>query len=107
MRKVALGIVAAAASLFGQSFEVASVKPAAPGQPGGIVRAMPGNQEYMARNMPLRMIMTVAYTVTDRQISGGPAWISDERWDLNAKADKPYPVEQLRLMLGKLLEERF
>jgi uncharacterized protein (TIGR03435 family) len=92
---------------FAQTFEVASVKPAAPGQQGGIVRPMPGNREYMARNMPLQTIMTVAYMVTNRQISGGPAWTADDRWDLNAKADKPYATEQLRAMLQKLLEERF
>lgn len=61
----------------------------------------------MAQNLPLRMLMTVAYTVTDRQIAGGPDWMGAERWDLNAKADKPYPIEQLRVMLQKVLEERF
>lgn len=99
--------LAAAAAAWGQTFEVASIKPAAPGQDFGIVRAMPGNREYMARNMSLRLIMSVAYSVTDRQISGGPAWTADERWDLNAKADRSYPIETLRVMLQKVIEERF
>ncbi len=58
------------------TFEVASVKPTPPGATGGIIRQQPGNQTYHAENVPLRLIMTVAYTVTDRQISGGPSWMS-------------------------------
>jgi uncharacterized protein (TIGR03435 family) len=100
-----IGLLAGVA--YGQTFEVASVKASAPGGRGGIVRPTPGQQGYMAQNLPLRMIMTVAYTVTDRQIAGGPDWMGTERWDLNAKADRPYPIEQLRVMLQKLLEERF
>ena len=92
---------------FAQTFEVASVKASAPGQPNGIVRAMPGNQEYIARNAPLNVMMSVAYTVTNRQLAGGPDWVGTARWDLNAKADKPYPIEQLRIMLRQVLEERF
>jgi uncharacterized protein (TIGR03435 family) len=92
---------------YGQTFEVASIKASAPGGRGGIVRPTPGQQGYMAQNMPLRTLMTVAYTVTNRQISGGPDWIGAEPWDLNAKADRSYPIEQLRVMLQKLLEERF
>jgi uncharacterized protein (TIGR03435 family) len=104
-RLSAVSLLAAVACA--QTFEVASVKPSAPGQRGGIVRPMPGNQAYMAQNMPLRILMTVAYTVTNRQISGGPDWIDTEPWDLMAKADRAYPVEQLRVMLQKVLEERF
>ena len=104
--KFALGVALAAAAL-GQTFEVASVKPAAAGQTGGVVRPMPGNQEYLVRNAPLSMIMSVAYQVTNRQITGGPSWMGTDPWDINAKADKAYPVEQLRAMLQRLLEERF
>jgi uncharacterized protein (TIGR03435 family) len=89
------------------SFEVASVNPSAPGGRGGIIRPLPGNQTYIARNLPLRAIMTVAYSVTDRQISGGPDWVADERFDINAKADRSYTGDELHVMLQRLLEERF
>lgn len=88
-------------------FEVASIKPSAPGGRGGIIRPMPGNQAYMAANMPLRVMMTVAYSVTDRQISGGPDWVGTEPFDVNAKADRPCTTEELHVLLQKLLEERF
>jgi len=89
------------------SFDVASIKPSAPGLRGGIVRSLPGNQTYIARNMPLRMIMTVAYTVTDRQIAGGPDWIANEPFDIEAKAERPHSTDELHKMLQRLLEERF
>ncbi len=107
MRAIGCGLFVWGALGFAQTFEVATVKPSAPGQPNGIVRAMPGNQEYMARNAPLNLMMSVAYTVTNRQLTGGPDWVGTARWDLNAKADKPYPIEQLRIMLRQVLEERF
>jgi len=89
------------------TFEVASVKPSAPGGQGGIIRQMPGGQTYHAENMPLRVVMTVAYTVTDRQISGGPSWMSTDRFDIEAKAARPRTPDELHVMLQHLLEERF
>jgi len=89
------------------AFEVASVKPSAPGGRGGIVRTLPGNQTYFVNNMPLRAIMTVAYSVTDRQISGGPAWIGTEPFDITAKAARPCTTDELHVLLQRLLEDRF
>ena len=89
------------------AFDVASVKPSAPGGRGGIVRQMPGNQRYVANNIPLRLIMTVAYSVTDRQISGGPDWVANEPFDIDAKAAAPATSDELHEMLAHLLEDRF
>ena len=88
-------------------FEVAPLKPAAPGQQGGIIRPMRGNQSYVANNMPLRVLIRIAYGVSDRQLSGGPDWINTETFDMDAKAEKPATVDELHLMLRSLLEERF
>jgi uncharacterized protein (TIGR03435 family) len=89
------------------TFDVASVKAAAPGARGGVVRQMPGKQRYIATNVPLRLIMTVAYSVTDRQISGGPSWVGTDLFDIDAKAAKPGSSDDLHEMLAHLLEERF
>jgi uncharacterized protein (TIGR03435 family) len=89
------------------SFDVAIVKPAQPGGRGGIIRQMPGNQRYVANNVPLRLIMTVAYSVTDRQISGGPSWVDTEPFDIDAKAASPHTSDELHVMLQHLIEERF
>lgn len=91
------------------AFDVASVKPSQPDGPKaiGIVRILPGNQTYVTRNMPLRVIITVAYSVTDRQISGGPDWLNTELWDIDAKSERRHPDDEMHSMLARLLEERF
>jgi uncharacterized protein (TIGR03435 family) len=68
---------------------------------------MPGGQTYHGEGVPLRVAMTVAYTVTDRQISGGPAWMNTDRFDIEAKAARPRTPDELHIMLQHLLEERF
>jgi uncharacterized protein (TIGR03435 family) len=89
------------------TFEVASVKATPPGTTGGVIRQQPGNQTYHAENVPLRLIMTVAYQVTDRQISGGPSWMTADRFNIEAKAARPRTPEELHVMLAHLIEERF
>jgi uncharacterized protein (TIGR03435 family) len=88
-------------------FEVASIKPTASDERGGIVHRLPGGQSYEAIGAPLRTIMTVAYTVTDRQISGGPDWINTDRWTIEAKANRRGTSDELHDALAQLLEERF
>jgi uncharacterized protein (TIGR03435 family) len=88
-------------------FEVASLKPSLPNaQGGGIIRPMPGNQGYVATNMPLRTYLMIAYTVRDTQISGAPGWFGTDLYDMNAKAEKSSTVEELHIMLQNLLAER-
>ena len=88
-------------------FEVASIKPTPPDERGGIVHPLPGGQGYEAIGVPLRVIMTVAYTVTDRQISGGPDWINTDRWNIQAKAERQGTTDELHNALARLLEDRF
>jgi uncharacterized protein (TIGR03435 family) len=89
------------------SFDVSSVKPTPPDERGGIVHQPPGGQSYEAIGAPLRTIMTVAYTVTDRQISGGPDWINTDRWNIEAKAERRGTSDELHDALTRLLEDRF
>lgn len=90
------------------AFEVASVKRAAGGgPPGDIPRNMdssPGS--FVMRNVPLRYALEWAYDLKDFEISG-PDWIiSDDRYDIIAKAAGPATNEQMRPMLQTLLLER-
>jgi uncharacterized protein (TIGR03435 family) len=88
-------------------FEVASLKPSLPNpQAGGIIRPKPANNGYIGTNMTLRSYLMIAYTVRDTQISGGPAWFGDERYDLDAKAEKPGTIDELHIMLRNLLADR-
>ena len=97
----------------GAAFEVASVKLNKSGakrmgfnyEPGGLV----------IENLPLPTILAIAYDLPLRsdRISGGPAWVREENFDIDAKAALPpaLPVKarqaQMRAMLRALLADRF
>ena len=50
-----------------------------------------------------------SYKLSDRQVSGGPSWMADTKFDITARPDtEGLPsVDQYRLMLRKLLTSRF
>jgi uncharacterized protein (TIGR03435 family) len=104
MRLSAVLLICAAA--FGQApvFEVATVKPAAPGGRSGIT-SDPGR--LSARNVSLKELMVEAWQVQYSQIAGGPAWLGSDMFDVEAKSEQPVGRDQSRLMLRALLSERF
>lgn len=87
-------------------FEVASIKPSAPGSKLGSIYPAPGRRRYVGTSVSLKLMMTVAYHLNYEQISG-PGWISDELFDVNAAAEKPSTIEELHTMLRNMVEERF
>ena len=115
--RMAPAILAAAVAL-GQTapdtltFEVASVKPAAPPTPGRMmmgIRGGPGTSDpgqATFSNVTQRMLLAEAYGVQDYQISG-PGWLDTERYEIVAKVPKGATKEQYRVMLQNLLAERF
>lgn len=105
--RAGLALCFATAWVQAQVFDVCAVKPSAPGGQFGIIRVMPGNQTYMGRNMTLRIMMSVAYEVTDRQIAGGPDWTGTERFDLDCKSERAHSTHELHEMLARALEDRF
>jgi uncharacterized protein (TIGR03435 family) len=100
--------------LFGQekptrlTFEVISIKPWKPGQPGGGITTLPGGQEYQARGTAVIGMISVIYRLLIPQIGGGPDWIQTERWNIDAKADHGgYNLDQLHEMYKNMLTDRF
>src|SRR5579863_9726560 len=112
MLPVALGIIASSA--FSQappagnlSFEVASVRPSAPGARPDPSREGTVDAELVTfRNAQLIQIIRVAYGVDFDRISG-PAWLYDEKYDIVAKVPPGTTKEQSNVMLQNLLAERF
>lgn len=87
-------------------FEVASLKPtAATGTAFGI-RPAPGGQRYEAVNCPIKLMIQVAYRIKADQIVGGPIWLDSERFDMQAKAEKPSSGDELHVMLMNMLVDR-
>ena len=101
-----------ACAAFPQTFEVASIKPAAPMTAGRIMVRMAGGPgtpdpgQITYTNVTLKNVMTTAYNVKGYQISG-PAWFESERFDITAKIAPNTSKEQFQVMLQNLLAERF
>jgi uncharacterized protein (TIGR03435 family) len=102
---VLLSIALSAQSTQAPSFEVASVRPAAPStQAGG--RASTSGDRVSYINTTLANLLYRAYQVMFYQIDG-PSWIRTERYDVIAKAPDNTPKDQIPLMLQALLADRF
>jgi uncharacterized protein (TIGR03435 family) len=105
------GFVLSACHAFGQSaaprpeFEVASIKLNKSGDGRGMTNAGRGGR-FIATNVPLQLVITLAYGVKDFQISGAPAWLTSERYDIEAKAEGDPGFDAVRPMLQTLLEDR-
>jgi uncharacterized protein (TIGR03435 family) len=89
-------------------FEVASIKPADPETTGRWIRMQTAHQ-FAAHNHTLKTLIAAAYDVSVQAISGGPAWMDSERYEILAKAPgdaRPNQNEQMA-MLRALLASRF
>lgn len=87
-------------------FEVASIKPSSPDARGGMARPDPGGIRYRGTNLPLRLYIAACYRLRNDQISGAPAWLDSDHFDILAEAAKQSTVEEMYLMLRNLLIER-
>lgn len=93
---------------FGQSFEVASVKPSlrTVGK-DAMTPILITATGLTGRNTTLKRLIVQAYAVQSYQVSGGPGWLDESEYDIEAKAGGASTREQLALMLQALLTERF
>ena len=110
MRLILFVIAAGAFAQTTPSFEVATVRPTAgpiPGIPGFLGHQETTPTTLNARHTALLEIIQRAYGVIGQEISGGPAWIREDRFDIVGKAAAPATDAELWAMVRPLLEERF
>ncbi|HVY91326.1 MAG TPA: TIGR03435 family protein [Bryobacteraceae bacterium] len=102
----ALAAVLLSSSLvYGQSFEVATVRPSQLGTGGNRIGAT--SDTLTMQNVTLRIALKLAYDLQDSQIAGSNA-LDGERFDIVAKAGAPFASQQqMKQMLQSLLAERF
>jgi uncharacterized protein (TIGR03435 family) len=107
MMRIVLAALAAGAAA-GQTFDVASVKPAAEGarysSSGGPGTGDPGRIRYQA--VSLKDLIQTAFGVQPFQISG-PTWMDSSRFDVSATMPPETTRERFRSMLQNLLVDRF
>jgi uncharacterized protein (TIGR03435 family) len=97
------------------SFDVATVKPS--GESAGD-SSMNTRLNSMSATMTARRLIENAYGLRDFQVSGGPGWVNDASWEVQAKIDPPEPSnldeagrkavgDRERQRLQSLLADRF
>ena len=89
------------------TFEVATIKLSHLASDNALIRPYPGGDGYTVQNMPVKGVISVIYRVPGGQIMGAPDWLSSERFDIEAKADRAYSLDNLHEMFRNLLVERF
>jgi uncharacterized protein (TIGR03435 family) len=89
------------------TFDVVSIKSL-----NGIARArMPGARQSQGRfaraAVTLRQLVQYAYDMQPLQVTGGPAWVSTSRFQVDARTERATTPAQMRAMVRQMLAERF
>ena len=90
------------------AFEVATIKLSDPNRPGRRLFSIRGT-EVTAVYTTVSDLIAFAYGVHTAQISGAPAWVESDKFDISGKSEgegQPNP-NQFKTMLQKLLADRF
>ena len=86
-------------------FEVVSIKPADPADPGHMAQSMPGG--FRGRNLRLFELIMNAWHLNRDQIIGGPNWMDTAGWDVDARFPAGTNSTQVRQMMQAMLADRF
>jgi uncharacterized protein (TIGR03435 family) len=88
-------------------FTVATIKPSNPNAQGKGYGYR--GREVITVNTPVNWLITLAYSLHAHQIVGGAGWLDSEKYDVTGQPDTPGQPsrDQLKLMIQKLLAERF
>ena len=89
------------------TFEVATIKPSHADSLNALIKPYPGGDGYIVQNMPVKDMISVIYRLPGRQLVGAPDWLSSERFDIEAKADRAYSIDDLHEMFKNMLADRF
>ena len=88
------------------SFEVATIKPSKPDQPGKAITLQGTN--LVTINTTAVDLIEFCYNVQVKQILNAPSWLETDKFDIVAKPDTPGApnVNQMKIMIQKLLADR-
>ena len=89
------------------AFDVVSIKSL-----DGMARSrLPGARQSQGRfaraAATLRQLIQYAYDVQPLQVTGGPAWVSTSRFQVDARTERTTTPAQMRAMVRQMLAERF
>ena len=100
------------------AFDAVSIRPNVTSGPGGRTGGAMQPQRFVVQNATLKTIVRRAYGTTgqapgntldllDQQVAGGPDWITTYKFDITATTTAPTESAQMRLMVQRMLAERF
>jgi uncharacterized protein (TIGR03435 family) len=105
-------VLLAAGALLAQAptaFEVAVIHPsqAEPGA-GSSLDLFDGGRIKIT-NEPAKLLLRIAFELQNSQIAGGPAWLDNDRYDIEAKTGRreKIPQGQMAPLMRSLLADRF
>src|SRR5215472_1875337 len=78
----------------GPSFEAATVKANKSGEVRMAVDFQGGGR-FSATNVPLKILIALAYHVRPEAVTGGPGWLGSDRFDIVANALQCTPAHQI------------
>jgi bla regulator protein blaR1 len=87
------------------AFAVASIKLNTSGLPYSQSTDSPNGVALV--NERLRDVILFAYGLYEFQLTGDPAWVSRDRFDITARADGPLSFDETRARVRRLLADRF
>ena len=87
------------------AFEVASVKLNTSGDTNSSTSGRPGS--FNATNVTVRQLVIFAHRLREFQLSGGPAWINSDRFDIAARPPENAVRPDNPALMRALLRERF
>lgn len=91
----------------GAVFDVATIKPSIPDRPGKLFTVK--GRQVLTINTTTYDLLTFAYDLHARQITGGPSWLESERYDVTGQpVGQGQPtLTQMRAMIRQLITDRF
>ena len=93
----------------GPVFDVATIKPVEPDAKAARYIIMQGTNRFVAKHYTLKLLIAAAYDLNPKTVSGGPAWIDSDPYDIAALTPgtvRPTRDEQMAMLRG-LLADRF
>jgi uncharacterized protein (TIGR03435 family) len=107
-RLFAIVVLAALSPAFAQvRFEVASIHPSRPEATVRDARSVFHEDRFDAEAYTVGDILDMLNGWQLHRVTGGPAWMTTDRFEIHAKASTPVPPEERRDAIMALLAERF
>ncbi len=102
-------VQSAGAPAAGPAFEVATIKPVEHDAKAGRYIVMHGPHRFVEKDYTLKLLISAAYDLNPKAISGGPSWMDSDHYDILAltPGDTRPSHEQQMAMLRTLLADRF